>query len=157
MKLTGRCSCGQVRYEIRNEPLFTQACHCTDCQRTTGSAFVIHAVVCEEDVDLTGETKMSLAPTGSGAGCELHACATCGVIIWVRYCYHQVPVIAIRAGTFTDTGALVPQAHIFTSRKQSWVNIPSDVPAFAEGLDRDAVWPSKSIERYQNLPKLVQH
>ena len=88
MSLNGRCSCGDVRYEITGEPLFTHSCHCADCQRTTGSAFVIHTVLCEEDLSVTGVTPTGLGPSGSGAGCEMHACASCGVIIWLRYLYH---------------------------------------------------------------------
>ena len=152
-KLSGRCSCGTVQYEIRGEPLVTQACHCRDCQRTTGSAFVIHTVICEEDFEITGETRTGLGPTGSGNGCELHSCASCGVLIWVRYRYHQVPVIAVRAGTLENPDAVVPQAHIFLSRKLPWVSVPSDVPQFDEGVDRAQVWSKESIARYESLPK----
>ena len=153
-ELSGRCACGNVRYEIQGEPLVTQACHCRDCQRATGSAFVIHIVVCEEDFRITGETHMGLGPTGSGTGCELHSCASCGVLIWVRYKYHKVPVIAVRAGTLKDPGAVTPQAHIFTGRKLPWVLLPAEVPSFEEGIDRSQVWSKESIERYESLPSL---
>lgn len=153
-ELSGKCACGNVRYEIRSEPLFTQACHCRDCQRTTGSAFVIHTIVCEEDFQITGETRMGIGPTGSGAGCELHSCVSCGVIVWVRYRYHKVPVIAVRAGTLENPDAVAPQAHIFTSRKLPWVSLPADVPSFAEGVDRSQVWSQESIERYESLPSI---
>ncbi|MEM7541162.1 MAG: GFA family protein [Pseudomonadota bacterium] len=150
-KLLGKCACEKVRYEIKGEPLVTQACHCEDCQRTTGAAFVIHAVVCEEDFHITGDTHMGIGPTGSGTGCELHACVSCGVMIWVRYLYHKVPVIAVRVGTLEDPSALTPQAHIFTSRKVAWLSIPDDVPSFAQGIDRSKVWPQESIDRYDSL------
>jgi len=149
--LSGKCSCGDVRYEIRGEPLVTQACHCDDCQRTTGSAFVIHIIIYEEDFQITGETQMGLGPTGSNAGCELHSCVSCGVIVWVRYRYHKVPVIAVRAGTLTQPQAVEPQAHIFTSRKLPWMRIPTDVPSFTEGVDRSQVWSKESIARYDGL------
>ena len=97
---------------------------------------------------------MGLGPTGSGAKCELHACASCGVIVWVRYRYHQVPVIAVRAGTLDDTHAVSPQAHIFVSRKQPWLQLPEDVPLFEDGADKRQIWPRESIERYEALPKL---
>ena len=153
--LSGKCACGNVTYEIRGAPLFTQACHCTDCQRTTGSAFVIHTVICEADLALRGETRMGHGPTGSGEGCELHACASCGVIVWVRYRYHKVPVIAVRAGTLDDPTAVTPKAHIFTSRKLPWMTIPPGVPSFDEGVDRAEVWSPESIRRYDALPPLV--
>ena len=57
MALVGGCACGQVRYQINDDPLFTYACHCTDCQRTTGSAFVIHSTVAKVDFEIEGETQ----------------------------------------------------------------------------------------------------
>ena len=154
MNLNGICSCGDVRYEIVEQPLITQVCHCTDCQRTTGSAFVIHIVICEKDLKIAGETRMAVVPTGSGAGCELHACNNCGVIVWVRYRYHQVPVVAVRAGTLEDTRAVTPAAHIFVDSKQPWVSVPSGSLAFSKGFERSEVWPQDSFERYEALPKL---
>lgn len=151
MALTGGCSCGEVTYEITDAPLFTQACHCTDCQRTTGSAFVVHAVLAEKDFAITGETRASQLSTGSGAGREHHFCPTCGTPIWVRYLYHQVPVIALRTGTLDDASQLPPQAHIFTRSKQPWVLLPGDAPAFEEGAARDEIWPAESIRRYEAL------
>ena len=153
MGLSGRCSCGEVRYAVRGEPLATQACHCVDCQRTTGSAFVIHTIVIETDFEISGTTAMGIGPTGSGAGCELHRCVACGVIVWVRYRILPVGVIAIRAGTLDDPNAVRPLAHIFTSQRPSWVVLPDDVPVFDEGTDRRLIWPRTSIERYDALPR----
>lgn len=130
--------------------MFTHACHCTDCQRTTGSAFVIHSVLLGDDLQVEGETKAGMLPSGSGAGCEIHFCAACGTYIWCRYLYHKVDVIALRVGTLDDTSQVSPQAHIFTRSKQPWLKLPEDVPAFEEALNRDAVWTAESIERYEN-------
>ena len=55
--LSGGCACRQVRYKVVGEPLFTHACHCSDCQRTTGSAFVLHTVIAKDDLEIEGETK----------------------------------------------------------------------------------------------------
>lgn len=71
MALYGGCACGQVRYQINDDPLFTHACHCEDCQRRTGSAFVVHLVVAENDFEIDGITRRVTLPTGSGAGCDL--------------------------------------------------------------------------------------
>jgi len=152
-KLSGQCSCGGVTYEITGEPLFVQACHCTDCQRTTGSAFVVHIVIPESELRIRGRTTMSIAPTGSGQGCELHYCTTCAVFVWVRYLYQQVRAIAVRAGTLNDTNAVAPQAHIFVRSKQEWVLIPPDIPTFEGAADRSVIWPPESIARYDALPE----
>jgi hypothetical protein len=151
MTLTGGCACGSVRYQIKDEPMFTHACHCLDCQRTTGSAFVIHTVVARDDFAVEGDTRTATLPTGSGAGCDLTFCSECGTYITVRYRYHPVPVIAVRSGTLDDTGKVTPQAHIFTRSKQSWLSLPEDAPAFEEAYDRTQVWPADSVARYEGL------
>ena len=151
MSLTGGCSCGAVRYEITGDPLFTQACHCMDCQRTTGSAFVLHTILVESDLEISGQLKSARLPTGSGQGRDLHFCPECGTPIWVRYLYHRVPVIAVRAGTLDDTGAVRPEGHIFLKSKQTWVEVPEGVPAFEEGAAREDMWPAESVARYNAL------
>ena len=151
MTLTGGCACGRVRYRINGEPMLIHACHCTDCQRTTGSAFVIHSVIARNELKIGGETQVATLPTGSGAGCDMHFCATCGTYIWCRYLYHQVAVIAIRAGTLDNPNQVRPQAHIFTQSKQPWLRLPDGVPAFDEAFDRNAVWPADSLEKYNSM------
>lgn len=152
MSMTGRCACGAVTYEVVGAPLFTHACHCSDCQRTTGSAFVVHVVLVEDDLKLNGETRMAVVPSGSGAGCELHSCAVCADYIWVRYLYHQVPVIALRTGTLDDPSLLPPQAHVFARSMQPWLVLNDGKPQFDGALPRDEMWPPESIARYAALP-----
>jgi hypothetical protein len=152
MALKGRCACGRVTYQINDEPLFTQACHCLDCQRTTGSAFVVHMVVAEQDFSIDGELNSSVIPTGSGKGCEIYACSHCSTFIWCRYLYHKVPVIAVRSGTLLDPNAVRPQAHLFTASKQTWMTLSDEVPVFDGMSDRGAVWPMESVQKYDSLP-----
>ena len=52
--LKGGCGCGKVTYQIKDKPLITQACHCKDCKKSTGSSFVIHTMVFEDDFDVGG-------------------------------------------------------------------------------------------------------
>ena len=150
----GGCACGKVRYRITEDPMFTQLCHCTDCQRTTGSAFVIHAVIARDDLEISGETRMADMETGSGNGAEIHFCPACGTYIWIRYRYHQVPVIAVRAGTLDDASALPPQGQIFTSSKLDWVVLDPSIPAFEKAAPREEMWPPESVARYDSLPPL---
>ena len=53
MTLIGKCACGSVNYKIKDKPLFTQACHCNNCKISTGSSFVIHTMIFEDDFELT--------------------------------------------------------------------------------------------------------
>jgi len=151
MALTGGCACGRVRYQINDRPMFTHACHCVDCQRTTGSAFVVHMVIAKDDLEIEGETRAATLPTGSGAGCDFHFCPECGTYIWGRYHFNKVPAIAVRAGTLDDTSIVRPEAHIFTRSKQSWLALPEDAPVFEAAYDRGEVWPPDSLEKYWAL------
>lgn len=152
--LEGGCACGKVRYAVTEQPMFTQVCHCTDCQRTTGSAFVIHSVIARDDLLIDGATQMAELETGSGAGSEIHFCPDCGTYIWIRYKYHQVPVVALRTGTLDDPSALTPQGHIFMDSKLDWVTVPEGVPAYPRAASREEMWPPASVDRYNSLPPL---
>ena len=68
--IEGGCSCGQVRYQITQKPLFTHACHCTDCQRSTGSAFIVHSWVFEDFWEINGNAQATKLVAGSGAVLE---------------------------------------------------------------------------------------
>ena len=154
MTLTGHCACGRVQYEIKTDPMFTHACHCSDCQRTTGSAFVIHLIIAEVDFEIHGDTRKVTLPTGSGAGCDLHSCVGCATYVWVRYLYHKVPVIAVRAGTLDDVSIVKPLAHIFTRSMQPWFRLPDDVPSYPEACSREEAWPAASVAKYNSLLSL---
>ena len=149
--LSGGCACGQVRYKVVGEPLFTHACHCSDCQRTTGSAFVIHTVMAKDDLEIQGETKATTLPTGSGAGYDPYFCTHCGTFIWCKYHFSAKGVIVIRSGTLDGTTLVKPQAHVFTRYMLPWMTLPTDVPVFEEFFDRQEVWPEKSFEKWTEL------
>ena len=151
LALVGGCACGQVRYQINDDPLFTYACHCTDCQRTTGSAFVVHSTVAKVDFEIEGETQAARLPTGSGAGYDLHFCPKCGTFVWCIYHVRSDPVLIVRTGTLDDTAKLRPQAHIFTRSMQTWFTLPEDVPSFPEAFDRGVVWPTESLKKLNEL------
>lgn len=151
MELRGRCACGRVSYRIADTPMFTHACHCLDCQRTTGSAFVVHMIVAEAEFDIDGATVSTRLPTGSGAGVDLHFCPDCGTYIWAKYLAVDLPMIVVRAGTLQDPGKIQPQAHIFTKTKQPWLELPDGIPEFTEAYDRNEVWPAESLARFHSL------
>ena len=128
-KLTGGCQCGQVRYEVVGPPKQLVVCHCTDCQRQSGSAFGMTLIVREADLRLTQGDVRRFTVTSDAGREKLGAfCPDCGARI-----YHKLEwrkgVLSLKAGTLDDTGALVPDLHIWTSRKQPWVTIPDGVEA----------------------------
>ena len=82
--LNGSCSCGNVKYKIINEPLFTQACHCKDCKKSTGSSFVIHTMVLPYEFQSSGDVASTELPTGSGKGVNAYFCKICGFMFFVN-------------------------------------------------------------------------
>lgn len=149
--LTGRCSCGATQYRIISEPMFVNCCHCRDCQRQTGSAFVLNALIETDRVKLlSGETRPNPQPTDSGKPHVIHRCASCGTALWSTYGGRE-NIRFIRVGTVDDAHARKPGAHIFTRSKLPWVQLPPDVPAFETYYDAKAIWPAESLARRSAL------
>ena len=141
---TGGCACGAVRYRLRSEPLFVNCCHCLNCQRQTGSAFVLNVIIEADRVELTaGEPVAVDAPRDDGSAQQIYRCPTCQVAVYSVY--SRPDALFIRGGTLDDPRALVPDVHIFVRSKVDWVTLPEGVPAFDEFYDIDKVWPEASL------------
>jgi hypothetical protein len=133
-------------------PLFVNCCHCRWCQRETGSAFVINAMIEASRVELlSGEPEIVHTPSNSGRGQDIARCPTCRVAVWSHYGGAGSKVSFIRVGTLDEPDRLPPDVHIFTDSKQPWVILPPDRPAVAEYYDRNALWPAESLERMRVL------
>lgn len=148
MTLTGGCACGAVRYALSNRPLIVHACHCRDCQRLTGSAFVINIWIEEKFVQPQGAAPASfMLKGGSGKPHEVFFCGRCGTYVWSRY--HPAPgdALFVRAGTLDDPRAVTPDVHIFTRSKLPWLALPKGTPAFESFYRIDGVWSDESKER----------
>src|SRR6516165_10129867 len=84
--LEGGCACGKLRYRLASGPMFVHCCHCRDCQRQTGSAFVLNALIETDRVELiSGETQAIEVPTDSGRPHAICRCAACKVAVWSHY------------------------------------------------------------------------
>ena len=142
----GGCSCGEVRYRLESEPLFTHCCHCLNCQRQTGSAFVINLLVESERLVVTAGKPMPVdAPRDDGSVQRIHRCPTCQVAVFSEYGRPEVKFV--RAGTLDDPSQARPDVHIFTRSKLPWVELPASVPAFDVYYDRHELWPAESLAR----------
>jgi hypothetical protein len=150
--LDGRCTCGAVRYRMTSGPLFVHCCHCRWCQRETGSAFVLNAMIEADRVQLLhGEPEMIDTPSNSGKGQKIFRCPKCRVALWSHYTGAGDKVCFVRVGTLEEPDLLPPDIHIFTASKQPWVLLPPDVPAVPEYYDRKVYWPPASLERREAL------
>jgi hypothetical protein len=147
------CACGQIRYRLMSEPLFVHCCHCLNCQRQTGSAFVINVLIEADRVELlAGEPQPVEAPRPSGKPQTIWRCPSCQVALYSEYSH---PLIRfVRAGTLDDPSAVAPDVHIFTRTKLPWVRLPDSVPAFEVYYDEQELWPAASLERFAALPSV---
>ncbi len=152
--LEGGCACGKTRYRLTGRPLFVHCCHCTWCQRETGSAFAVNALIETSLIDLlTGTVDEETLPSASGGGQVFVRCPACRITLWSHYSAAREKIAFLRAGTLDDPSAAPPDIHIFTSTKQPWVLLPDDRPAVQEYYRRSEYWPARSIERYRTALK----
>jgi hypothetical protein len=149
----GGCSCGAVRYRLTSEPLFVHCCHCLNCQRQTGSAFVINLLIEADRVELlAGEPQPVEAPRDDGSAQRIFRCPACQVAVFSEYTWPEV--LFVRGGTLDEPAAVAPNVHIFTRSKLPWVTLPHDAPAFDVFYDTRTAWPAASVERLNAIVAL---
>ena len=146
----GGCSCGEIRYRLASEPLFTHCCHCLTCQRQTGSAFVINLLIEADRVELLAEEPRPVdVPRDDGSTQRIFRCPTCQVAVFSEYTRPDVRFV--RGGTLDEPNSVAPDVNIFTRSKLDWVELPGSVPAFDVYYDKDVLWPAESLERFAAL------
>lgn len=135
----GGCFCGDVRYTLSEDPITLYACHCTDCQRQTGSSFVLSMVVKREALEvLRGELREYSLELPDGRRKHGKFCGRCSTRLWGEP--FKLPGLAVlRAGTLDDTSWLHPIGHIWTRSAQAWVRIPDDTLNFSRQPEGDEV------------------
>jgi len=144
----GGCACGAVRYRLTSDPLFTHCCHCLNCQRQTGSAFVINVLIEADRVELlAGDPQRIDVPRDDGSKQRIFRCPTCQVAVYSEYTRPEVRFV--RGGTLDQPSSVVPDVHIFTMSKLPWISLPASAPAFEVYYDSKALWPSASLERLE--------
>lgn len=144
--MEGGCACGAVRYRLASEPMFVHCCHCLNCQRQTGSAFVINMLIETDRVELLAGAPHTVdAPRDDGSAQRIYRCPSCQVAVYSEYGWPEVTFV--RAGTLDDPGAVAPGIHIFTRSKLPWVRLPEGVPAVEVYYDSRELWPAASLAR----------
>ncbi|OAE50237.1 hypothetical protein A7J71_16910 [Achromobacter insolitus] len=148
--IEGGCDCGAVRYRLAGPPMFVHCCHCTVCQRHSGTAFAMNAVIESDRVRrLQGELRRHPADktANDGETVVVVRCAACSGLLWSHHPGYGETVALIYAGTLDRAADFPPGAHCFLRSKHPWVGIPDDVPAADEFYDMDACWPESSKRR----------
>jgi hypothetical protein len=127
--------------------MFVRCCHCLDCQRQAGSAFVINALIeADRVVSLGAEPRAVVVPTDSGRPHRIFRADACQVACWSEY-GGRTQVRFVRAGTLDRPAALAPDVHIFVRSKLPWVALAAGVPAFDVYYETEKLWPAASLER----------
>ena len=148
----GRCSCGEVRFRMSSPPLIVHACHCTECQRLSGGAFAINALIEADRVEILSGAPEPVPVIGtSGKPQSIFRCPRCRVALWSHYPGGGTKLSFIRVGTLDEPSRLTPDIHIYTSTKLPWLALPPDVPAVAEYYSAREVWSEESLERSRRL------
>lgn len=150
--LAGGCTCGYVRYEMAGPPLIVHGCHCRWCQRQSGGAFAINALIEEDRVTLTqGEVNEITVGTPSGAGQRIARCPKCQVAVWSYYLKAGAKIRFVKVGTLDDPDRHPPDVHIYTEDKQPWFTLPEGVPAAEQFYDIETVYSAESLARRKAL------
>ena len=122
--MDGGCECGRVRYRVEGPPIFVNCCHCRQCQKLSGSAFAINAMIERERVTVTAGSE-GLQGEGGQARCP-----DCGVLLWATHRFFGDDILFLRVGTLDEGERLLPDAHFFVRSKHEWVTVPEGVRVF---------------------------
>ena len=148
----GSCTCRQVRYRLTATPLFVHCCHCRWCQRESGTAFALNAMIEADRVELLeGNVEIIDTPSNSGKGQRIARCPQCHVAVWSHYAGAGELICFLRVGTLDEPGLFPPDIHIFTESKQPWVQLPDNVPAMPQFYRASEQWPAESLARRTQL------
>lgn len=151
--LTGGCACGAVRYRMNSTPIYVNNCHCTLCQRQTGSTSVVNMFIEADAVESSGATTRHSVKAGSGGEHVIVRCADCGTAMWSEYPRLGALGIGVRAGTLDQPERVRPDAVIFTAQKMPWVTLPEGIPHFEATYAPAELLPP---ERFARLTALIE-
>jgi hypothetical protein len=150
--LTGGCGCGAIRYRMESAPLYVHCCHCRWCQRETGTAFALNALIESDRLTLlAGQPEVVDTPSASGKGQLIARCPQCRVALWSHYSGAGRKASFVRVGTLDAPDRLPPDMHIFTCSKQPWVVLPEGANAVPEFYALREHWPAESLARMEAM------
>lgn len=126
--------------------MFVHCCHCLLCQRQTGSAFVLNALIETDRIGCDSKLTTISMPTESGRPHDVYRCPQCFVAVWSDY--GRRPALRfVRVATLDAPHTFAPDVHLFTRSKVPWVQLPPGARAFAEFYELQREWPAESLAR----------
>lgn len=142
--LEGGCACGAVRYRLLKKPMRVHCCHCHNCQKQTGSAFVLNAIIETKAIKKLKGTLKAVPVKREHGPHDIYRCKKCQTAVWSDY-GRRPNLRFVRVGTLDR--ALKPDIHIYTRAKASWLKLPKGVPAFRDYYQTKKVWPAAAYKR----------
>jgi len=128
---SGSCECKSIRYQYSGEPLTCYACHCTDCQTSSGSAFGLSMIINDKDLEIVKGEVATITIDVNGTKVKKHHCSDCGTPLW--FSAKEYPgILAIKPGTFENTSWFKPVAHLWVRSAQRWVTLDKVTPQYQE-------------------------
>lgn len=130
----GGCLCSEVRFTATGSPLQAMVCHCTMCQRATGSAFSVELVFSKKRVEIQGPLAFyDHRSADHGRMMHFSFCRTCGTRIGLAP--ERFPTVQILyAGTFDDPASFAPGSHIFTDSAVPWFVLPEGAQCYKQHM-----------------------
>ncbi len=130
--LKGSCLCGKVRYEVTGNLGIFQYCHCSRCQKVTGSAFAANMLVLPDDFKwLDGEEYVGRYELASAKHYATSFCKSCGSFL--PWAIQSGKTVVVPAGTLDDCPPLKPTQNVFCASRAKWYESPSNLPEY-DGL-----------------------
>lgn len=155
--MEGSCQCGDVQFKINGAPLLVAACYCRDCHKV-GGGVTNSTVIFEESFELvSGNLSVWEKQCDHGASKKLHFCSTCNSRIY-NISSENENIYRVVTGTLSNVTELVPQVHLWTSRKLPWLTIPESSAQFETEPDSpDEMFAAiQSAENSQNKGNPMQ-
>ena len=161
-EFTGHCPCRGISYTLLAAPIIIHCCHCTWCQRESGTAFAVNAIIETSKVQLSTASKgdatiQSISvPSASGKEQQIVRCSRCCVALWGHYAGYK-EAAWVKVGTLERAGEVRPDVHIYTSTKVPWLDLSGGkVPVYAEYYKAAEVWDAEALERWKVVERMFQ-
>ncbi len=124
---SGGCACGKIRYECSAEPLLSLNCHCRDCQKASGGAYVSVLAVPKDALKITGEPKYYDKKADSGHTISRGFCPECGSPLFTKLAARP-DMMGIKAASLDDPSWFKPAMDIYTASAQPWDYMNPELP-----------------------------
>ena len=135
MSRIAHCCCGALRAETVGEAAIIAMCHCTECQRRTGSPFGVGAYFKKDQVQVTGTSTVYVRRSDAGRQLQMHFCPRCGTTVYweleLRPDQYGIPI-----GAFADPSFPPPTRSVWEDTRHHWIVTDGDLPRFPQGASR---------------------